>query len=193
MLVNFLVSRVDVQAMDRIRPVSSATLASKESASDDPVDEAPLLRHGCVDDVGGQRESFGAAEASMPRDSPHADARNDAFSHCRDPEPRIVARDAQVAGEGNLEAAADAVRVNRRDDDRVERFQLAKRRFPVSEEGHAGLALGQRGDVDAAAERAARAADDDDADVFAGPQGRRPACPDRVPTARSRSSGRAGG
>ena len=101
----------------------------------------------------------------MPRDSPHADARNDALSHSRDPEPRIVARDAQVAGQGNLEAAADAVRVNRRDHDSIERLQLAKRRFPVPEERHAGLALGQRGDVDAAAEGAARAAHDDDSHV----------------------------
>jgi hypothetical protein len=87
-------------------------------------------------------------------------------SHGGNPEPCIVARHAQVTRQGNLEAAADAVRVNGRDHDSVEHFQLAKRRFPVSEERHAGLALGQRREVDATAEGAARAADDDDSHVL---------------------------
>ena len=193
MFVSFLVSRVDVSGHGQDSSGEFGDLGFEGVGVDDPVHEAPLLRHGCVDDVGGQRESFRAADAGMPRDAPHADARNDAFSDRRDPEPGIVARDAQVTGEGHLEAAADAVRVNRRDHDGVERFQLAKRRLPVSEEGHSGLALGQRGQVDATAEGAAGAADDDDSDVGLRSPGRRRACSDRAPTARWRSSGRAGG
>ena len=104
----------------------------------------------------------------MARHTPHPDARNDALSHGGDPEPCIVACHTQVASQGNLKAAADAVRVNRRDHDGIECFQLAKPRFPVPEERHAGLALGQRREVDATAERAARTADDDDSQVVLG-------------------------
>ena len=62
MFVSFLVNRVDVQAMDRIRSVSSAIRASKAPASDHPVHETPLLRDRRVDDVGGERQPLRAAE-----------------------------------------------------------------------------------------------------------------------------------
>ena len=61
-----------------------------------------------------------------------------------------------------MEAASDTVGLNRRDDDRIQRFHLAQRRFPVPEKRHGDLTLRQRGEIDAAAERAARAADDHD-------------------------------
>ena len=102
----------------------------------------------------------------MSSHSPHADAGDDAFSHRRDTKPRIVARDAQVAGKGNLKAAADAVRLDRRDDDLIQGFQLAQRRFPVPEERHAGLALRQCRQIDSAAEGTARTPQDDDSKLL---------------------------
>jgi hypothetical protein len=101
---------------------------------------------------------------------PHADAGDDAFSHRRDSKSRIVARDAQVAGEGNLEAAADAVRLDRRDDDLIQGFELAQRSFPVPKERHAGLALRQRRQIDSATEGAAGTAQDDDSKLLIGRQ-----------------------
>ena len=104
----------------------------------------------------------------MPRDAPHPHAGDDAFTHRRDAEPRIVGRNPQVAGEGNLESAADAMRLDRGDDDGVHRLELAERALPVAEERHRDLAARQRGDVDARAERATRAAQHDDAQAVGG-------------------------
>src|SRR4051794_3933084 len=81
--------------------------------------------------------------------------RYDAFSHGGDPEPRIIARHTKVARERDLQAAADTVRLNRRDDDRIQRFQFGKPHLLVPEKCHAGIALRQGVEVDAAAEGAA--------------------------------------
>jgi hypothetical protein len=42
--------------------------------ADDPVHEAPRVRRGGADDLGGERKALRAADAGMTRDAPHADA-----------------------------------------------------------------------------------------------------------------------
>ena len=97
--------------------------ASRSSSrGHDLLDEAPVVRGPGVDRVAGEVEQQRAPEPDEPRQALRAAAAGDeAELDLRLPELRVLRRDADVAAHRELEAAAEAEPVDRRDERRARR------------------------------------------------------------------------
>jgi hypothetical protein len=101
------------------------------------------------------------AEADQARQAVGREPRDDAVADGREPERRVRARDAEVAAERDLQATAEARPLDRGDGRDRNRFDLRERDVPSAEPIDAEAIACERRQIDARAERATFAGDDD--------------------------------
>src|SRR2546429_487631 len=124
-------------------------------------------RHGLAE----QDQLLGARETDEARQAPERHGWDQALLHRREPEERLIRREAVVADERELEPTTQAVAVDPRDEELVHSLHRRHRVLPRDEVGHTELPVGERGEVHARRERTAGARQRDHADL--GPLGER--------------------
>src|SRR6185436_17046900 len=106
------------------------------------------------------------AEPDQARQAIGREPGNDAVADRREPERRVRRRDAEVAAEDDLQAAAETGSLHGGDGCDRNRLDLRERDVPALEPIAAQAIAGERREIDAGAEGAAFAADDDGARAF---------------------------
>ena len=140
-----------------------------EQVRDDRIDEAELKGAAGVDRLAEDAQIEGGLEANQPRQAlGAAGARDQAELHFGLAEARVGVGDAIVAGEGQLETAAEGGAVKRHDDGLGRVLDLIEERIEVDHRALAGNDAPEFLDVGAGDESAARAGDDNGVDSSVG-------------------------
>src|SRR5437773_1866343 len=137
----------------------------------DAVHDAVALGRARRNGLAEQDQLLGARETDEARQAPERHGRDQALLHRREPEERLIRREAVVADERELEPTTQAVAVDPRDEELVHSLHRRHRVLPRDEVGHTELPVGERGEVHARRERTAGARQRDHADL--GPLGER--------------------
>src|SRR5712691_6954690 len=137
----------------------------------DAVHDAVALGRARRNGLAEQDQLLGARETDEARQTPERHGWDQALLHRREPEERLIRREAVVADERELEPTTQAVAVDPRDEELVHSLHRRHRVLPRDEVGHAELPVGERGEVHARRERTAGARQRDHADL--GPLGER--------------------
>src|SRR6059036_3005256 len=137
----------------------------------DAVHDAAALGRARRNGLAEQDQLLGARETDEARQAPERHGWDQALLHRREPEERLIRREAVVADERELEPTTQAVAVDPRDEELVHSLHRRHRVLPRDEVGHTELPVGERGEVHARRERTAGARQRDHADL--GPLGER--------------------
>src|SRR5439155_332395 len=129
-----------------------------------PVDEADGARGLGAHVVVEQRELLGPAEPDDPREAQHGAIRDEPVPRGAQADHGLVGGEAQVAGERQLEPAADRVPVQHRERDLRHVLEAVQRADPVAVERLADSSGRQRLPVHARGERPAGTTYDDESD-----------------------------
>src|SRR5438445_2098166 len=125
-----------------------------------PVDESDRARLGRTHVIVQERQLLGAAHADDARQPQDRAVGDEAVARRAETENGIVGGHAEIAGERQLQAAADRVAVQDGDGDLRHVFQAVEGAVPVPVERRADRSRGERGPVHPRAERATGPPDD---------------------------------
>src|SRR5207249_3507298 len=127
----------------------------------DPVHEALPVRSRGVPGFAEEHHLTRRAHADQTRQAVGREAGDDAVADGGEAEGRVLARDAEVAAEGDLQAAPEAGALDRGDGGDGDRLDLREGDVPAPEPVRSQPIAGERREVDARAEGPAATADDD--------------------------------